>query len=210
LPRLIAVFYFGGNMKKLLSKLFIVLLLFAFVFGCSKSSTESQNSYEVRSGIIKLNSHQGFDFSTERLIKIRSDSSVFIEDVDLIDLYFSSFQNPSEPGEPPNPFEFKVIGSPIGFIYVEFTGGLYFLVEPDPNMPAIKKIAEDELNNIAEISPSGFEPSVDKLNTNFVYAIKNQDSKYSIFTISQIDTLSDTTNVLIDWRYQPDGSNKFK
>ena len=198
-------------MKKLPTNLFIVLLLFAFVFGCSNNSTESQNNNEVISGTIKLNSNQGFDFSTEKLIKIRSDSSGFIEDIDLIDLYFRSFQNPSEPGEPPKPFVFKVIGSPIGVLYADpYTGVIYFIVVPDPDMPAIKKIAEDQLDNIAEISPSGFEPSVDKLNTNFVYAIKNQDSKYSIFTISQIDTLSDTTNVLIDWRYQPDGSNKFK
>ncbi len=197
-------------MKKFQSNLFIVVLLIALVFCCSNNSTESQNNNEVISGTIKLNSRQGFDFSTEKLIKIRSDSSGFIEDIDLIDLYFRSFQNPSEPGEPQKPFVFKLIGSPIGFSVYDYYGRIYFIVDPDPNIPAIKKIAEDQLDNIVEISPSGFEPLIDKLNTNFVYAIKNQDSKYSIFTISQIDTLSDTTNVLIDWRYQPDGSNKFK
>ena len=179
-------------MKKLQANLFIVVLLIALVFGCSNNSTESQNNNEVISGTIKLISGQGFDFSTQGLVK---------EDVDLIDLYISISQDPSV---------IKLIGSPIGFSGVDYYGRIYFIVEPDPNMPAIKKIAEDQLNNITEISLSGFEPFIDKLNTNFVYAIKNQDLKYSIFTISQIDTLSDTKNVLIDWRYQPDGSNRFK
>jgi hypothetical protein len=186
----IVVLYFGKTMKKLQSNLFIVVLLIGLVYGCLKNSTESQNNNEVIRGTIKLNSGQGFDFSTQRLVK---------EDVNLIDLYISFSQ------------DIKLIGSPVGFSFVDpYTGGIFFIVEPDPDMPAIKELVENQLDNITEISQSGFVPIIDKLNTNFVYAVKNQDLKYSIFTISQIDTLSDTKNILIDWRYQPDGSNRFK
>lgn len=195
-------------MKRVKHYLTIQFLGIAFIIlflapGCSKDKDT------VKTGSAMISFGNGFDFSTESEIDLEESSGEnFTSEVDKIDIYFNADQAPSTPGNPPAPFEFSLIGSPKGNIYMDDMI-IAYQVLPDNSVPAIKILDQTSIKQVNKISKDGFQLTINSLSTNRVYAVITQDLHYAIFEVTHIDTLSDFTNLSFQWKYNSDGGRTF-
>jgi hypothetical protein len=182
---------------------FLILLLSLLFSGCS-------NKPNTKSGFIEIQLDNGFNFASKTVINLdESTQETFTNDVATADLYIRADQAPSTPGNPPNPWVFTVIGSPVGDIQSDGMTILY-IVSSNSQKPAIKMLDKSNIDNVSKISKDGFQPELTSLTTNQVYAIITQDDRYAIFEISEIDTISDYPTVSFDWKLNKDGERIFK